>query len=51
MNELKCRLIGIDWASENHHVRISDGCGKRLGERDFTHGVTGLVEMGRGSRV
>ena len=45
MNELKCWFVGIDWASENHRVRIADCCGKRLGERDFAHGGAGLAEM------
>src|SRR6516162_9991117 len=45
MNELKCWFVGVDWASENHRVRITDGCGKRLGERDFAHGGAGLAEM------
>jgi transposase len=42
MNELKCWFVGVDWASENHRVRIADGCGKRLGERDFAHGSAGF---------
>ena len=45
MDELKCWFAGIDWASENHRVRITDCCGKRLGERDFAHGGAGLAEM------
>src|SRR5215467_146228 len=45
MDELKCWFVGVDWASENHRVRITDGCGKRLGERDFAHGGAGLAEM------
>src|SRR5215467_1275712 len=45
MNELKCWFVGVDWASESHRVRITDGCGKRLGERDFAHGGAGLAEM------
>jgi Transposase len=45
MNELKCRFVGVDWASENHRVRITDGCGMRVGQRDFAHGGTGLAEM------
>jgi transposase len=45
MNEVKCWFVGVDWASENHRVRIADCCGKRLGERDFAHGGAGLAEM------
>jgi hypothetical protein len=52
MNELKCRFVGVDWASENHRVRITDGCGMRVGQRDFAHGGTGSGRDGRvGSRV
>jgi hypothetical protein len=32
-------------ASENHHLRISDCKGKRIGERVFAHGGAGLAEM------
>jgi len=28
-------FVGIDWASETHHVRISDGRGRKAGERIF----------------
>ena len=45
MNEVKCWFVGVDWASESHRVRITDGCGKRLGERDFAHGGAALAEM------
>jgi hypothetical protein len=44
MNELKCWFAGVDWASENHRVRITDGCGKRLGERILPMDA-GLAEM------
>jgi len=39
-------FAGVDWASENHHVYLMDGNGKRLGERQFRHGGAGLAEMG-----
>ena len=45
MSELKGWFVGVDWASENHRVRIADCYGKRLGERDFAHGGAGLAEM------
>src|SRR5947209_6872107 len=38
-------FVGVDWASENHHVRISDCHGKRIGERVFAHGGAGLADM------
>ena len=38
-------FVGIDWASETHHVRISDGRGRKAGERIFAHGGEGLAEM------
>ena len=38
-------FAGVDWASENHHVYLMDGNGKRVGERQFRHGGTGLAEM------
>ena len=38
-------FAGVDWASENHHVYLTDGNGKRLGEREFRHGGAGLAEM------
>jgi hypothetical protein len=40
-----CWLVDVDWASENHHVRISDCHGKRIGERVFAHSGAGLAEM------
>jgi transposase len=45
VNELKCWFAGVDWASESHRVRITDSCGKRLGERDFADRGAGLAEM------
>lgn len=45
MSELEGWFVGVDWASENHRVRITDCYGKRLGERDFAHGGAGLAEM------
>ncbi len=45
MRELECWFVGVDWASENHHVRVVDSLGKRRGERVFAHGGAGLAEM------
>jgi transposase len=36
---------GFDWASEKHHVYLSDATGRRLGERDVEHGGAGLGEL------
>ena len=45
MRELECWFVGVDWASEIHHVRVVDSLGKRRGERVFAHGGAGLAEM------
>jgi len=36
---------GVDWASESHHLFLTDGDGRRIGERVFKHGGEGLAEM------
>lgn len=36
---------GVDWASESHHVFLTDGDGQKVGERIFKHGGEGLAEM------
>jgi transposase len=38
-------FAGVDWASEKHRVHLTDGSGKRLGERWFRHDGAGLAEM------
>jgi Transposase len=38
-------FVGVDWASENHHVRVCDCHGKRIGERVFAHGGGGIADM------
>ncbi len=38
-------FVGVDWASETHHVCVLDAHGDKLGERGFTHGGAGLAEM------
>lgn len=45
MDEERHWFVGVDWASETHHVRVSDARGGKLGERAFTHGGAGLAEM------
>jgi hypothetical protein len=36
---------GVDWASESHHVFLTDADGRRIAERSFQHGGEGLAEM------
>lgn len=38
-------FVGVDWASEAHHVRVSDARGRKTGERSFPHSGQGLGEM------
>jgi len=38
-------FVGVDWASEAHHVRAADGRGGKLGERVFAHSGAGLADM------
>lgn len=37
--------VGVDWASESHHVFLTDDDGQKLAERSFKHGGEGLAEM------
>jgi transposase len=36
---------GVDWASESHHVFLTDGDGRKIGERVFKHDGEGLAAM------
>ncbi len=45
MDEERNWFVGVDWASETHHVCVLDAHGDKLGERGFTHGGGGLAEM------
>ncbi|MDB5394755.1 MAG: transposase [Rhodospirillales bacterium] len=36
---------GVDWASESHHVFLTDDGGRRIGEKIFKHNGEGLAEM------
>jgi transposase len=45
MNDQGRWYAGVDWASESHHVRLTDGEGRDVGERIFKHGGEGLAEM------
>jgi transposase len=45
MEEERNWFVGVDWASETHHVRLSDVRGRKVGERAFSHSGEGLAEM------
>jgi transposase len=45
MTDQKHWYAGVDWASESHHVFLTDGEGRKIGERVFRHGGEGLAEM------
>ncbi len=36
---------GVDWASQSHHVRLTDGNGRDVGEKVFRHAGEGLADM------
>jgi transposase len=38
-------LVGIDWATQKHHVCLLDLNGRVVGEREFGHEGTGLSEL------
>src|SRR5690349_23438670 len=38
-------FVGIDWATRSHSVCLLDAGGRRVGEREFAHGGTGLTEL------
>jgi transposase len=37
--------VGVDWASQNHYVRIVDSDGRTIAEKIFKHGGEGLNQM------
>jgi hypothetical protein len=37
--------VGIDWASPKHVVSLYDDAGKKIGQRKFSPGGTGLSDM------
>jgi transposase len=45
MHEERRWFVGIDWASQEHVVSLCDGQGKKIGQRKFAHGGTGLSDM------
>jgi transposase len=38
-------FVGIDWASQEHVVSLCDDAGKKLGQRKFPHGGSGITDM------
>lgn len=45
MNEERLWFVGVDWASVDHVVRLSDAHGTKVGERSFKHGGEGMSEL------
>jgi len=45
MNQQRRWYAGVDWASESHHVFLTDDEGRKIGEKVFKHGGEGLAEM------
>jgi len=45
MEEERLWFVGIDWASVDHVVRVSDTRGTKIGERSFKHGGEGLAAL------
>jgi transposase len=45
MNDEGNWFVGVDWASQTHHVRLSDAGGAKVGERSFAHDGEGLAAM------
>jgi transposase len=45
MTEQRRWYAGVDWATESHHVFLTDSNGRKIGEKIFKHGGEGLAEM------
>ncbi|HET6158443.1 MAG TPA: IS110 family transposase [Dongiaceae bacterium] len=45
MEHQRCWLVGIDWASEEHQVHVTDAAGAKRGARSFRHDGAGLAAM------
>jgi transposase len=45
MTDQRQWYAGVDWASQSHHVFLTDGDGRKIGERVFNHSGEGLAEM------
>ena len=45
MSDQRQCYAGVDWGSQSHCVFLTDGDGRKIGERIFKHGGEGLAEM------
>ena len=45
MTEQKQCFAGVDWASETHHVFLTDNDGRKIADKVFKHGGEGLAAM------
>src|SRR5499427_8487408 len=45
MHEERRWFVGVDWASREHVVSLCDGEGKKIAQREFIHGGTGISDM------
>jgi transposase len=45
MSDQRQWYAGVDWASDSHHVFLTDAEGRKIAERSFKHGGEGLAEM------
>src|SRR5215831_12483876 len=45
MHKQRKWFAGVDWASQEHVVSLCDDTGKKIGQRKFAHGGTGLTDM------
>lgn len=45
MTDQRQWYAGVDWASDNHHVFLTDADGRKIAEQGFKHGGEGLAEM------
>lgn len=45
MSDNRQWYAGVDWASESHHVFLTDADGRTIAERAFKHGGEGLADM------
>ena len=45
MSDQRQGYAGVDWGSQSHCVFLTDGAGRKMGERIFKHGGEGLAAM------
>ncbi len=45
MSDQRRWYAGVDWGSQSHCVFLTDGEGRKIGEKIFKHGGEGLAEM------